>query len=368
MTKKNQEILDTIVHGDVLEALGRIDVDSIDLVLTDPPYFLDRMDNNWDHKKVAKTGDYCHVVRSLPPGMKFSREQGIRFYEWYGEVSRAIHRVLKPGGFFFSFSMPRLYHRMVSAIDDAGFQIRDCFIWIHPQNQPKAMSLNHFVEREHWSANKKTEVKKMLDGWKTPQLKSCFEPIVMAQKESEGTLLENMLKYSVGLLNTRITTESGMFPSNVVTTERESEEIDRLFLLSKPGREEKGNYNTHKTVKPLAICEYIVKLATYSGDAVVLDPFVGSGTTAVAAKRIGRHYIGIDANEEYVRIAERRLREADVSAEGVSRKRVAGRRVSRKKDANTQALPFAEREQGGKSDFQEYMDELQRLRTKDAGA
>ena len=84
---------------------------------------------------------------------------------------------------------------------------------------------------------------------------------------------------------------------------------DKVFLLPKPTKKEKGDYNDHKTVKPLAICEYLIKLSAFSKDAVVLDPFIGSGTTAVAAKKLGKNYIGIDANEKYVKISEKRLKE-----------------------------------------------------------
>ncbi|MDA8299335.1 MAG: site-specific DNA-methyltransferase, partial [Deltaproteobacteria bacterium] len=87
--------------------------------------------------------------------------------------------------------------------------------------------------------------------------------------------------------------------------------IDKTFLLPKPTKKEKGKYNDHKTVKPLAICEYLIKLSAFSKNAVILDPFVGSGTTAVAAKRLGKNFIGIDLNIRYVEIAERRLKEID---------------------------------------------------------
>jgi len=78
-------------------------------------------------------------------------------------------------------------------------------------------------------------------------------------------------------------------------------------LISKPDKKEKGEFNNHKTVKPLAICEYLIKLAAFSDDAVVLDPFVGSGTTAVAAKKLGKNYIGLELNDSYAKIAETRL-------------------------------------------------------------
>jgi len=303
----NKEMLNKVILGDAREILPKIESNSVDLVLTDPPYFLDKMDNNWDNQTVSRITDYCNVVKSLPPGMKFDREQGKRLYEWYLEISKELYRVLKPGGFFFSFSSPRLYHRMVCAIEEAGFLIRDCFIWLYTQNQPKAMSLNHFIDKLHWNKKSKNELKEKLEGWKTPQIKSCFEPIVMSQKECERTFLANMLKYNVGLLNTNVKIGEDMFPSNVLTTQKVTEDIDRCFLLSKPTKEEKGEFNIHKTVKPLAICEYIIRLTTFSKNAIVLDPFVGSGTTAVAAKKLGRKFIGIDTNREYVDIALKRL-------------------------------------------------------------
>ena len=301
------KFINKIILGDAEKILPEIVDNSIDLVLTDPPYFLDKMDNGWDPEMVSTITDYCHVVKSLPPGMKFDKEQGKRFYEWYLKISKEIYRVLKPGGFFFSFSSPRLYHRAVSAIDDAGFLIRDCFIWLYTQNQPKAMSLNHFIEKGNYDKKTKMEIKKKLKGWKTPQIKSCFEPIVMAQKKYEKTFLHNMMKYNVGLINTSVKIGKGMFPSNVVTTQKIHEVIDKCFLLPKPDKKEKGESNTHKTVKPLALCEYIIALTTFSEDAIVLDPFIGSGTTAVAAKKLGRRFIGIDINREYIEIAQKRL-------------------------------------------------------------
>jgi len=303
----NDKFINKIVLGDAEKILPEIADSSIDLVLTDPPYFLDKMDNGWDPRVVSTITDYCNVIRSLPPGMKFDKQQGKRFYEWYYRISKEIFRVLKPGGFFFSFSSPRLYHRAVSAIDDAGFLIRDCFIWLYTQNQPKAMSLDHFIEREKFSEVEKMKMKEKLKGWKTPQIKSCFEPIVMAQKPCEGTFLQNFLKYRVGLINTNVKIGKGMFPSNVVTTDEIDSVIDKCFLLPKPDKKEKGEFNTHRTVKPLSLCEYIIALTTFSSDSVVLDPFVGSGTTAVAAKMLGRKFIGIDINSEYLEIAQKRL-------------------------------------------------------------
>lgn len=304
----NNNLINQLICGDTLQILPKIQSNFIDVVLTDPPYFLDKLDNNWNEKKVSNQKN-LQVVKSLPAGMKFDRENGKRFYSWYYKVSKEIFRVLKPGGFFFSFSSPRLYHRMASAIDDAGFEIRDTFIWIYTQNQAKAMGLDHFINRMSINNEEKENIKKNLNGWKTPQIKSCFEPIAMAQKPTESTYLNNMLKHEIGLLNTNYKIGNNMFPSNVFTNTNINELINKTFLLPKPKKKEKGEYNDHKTVKPLAICEYLISLSAFSKTAIILDPFVGSGTTVVAAKKLGKNYIGIDLNKKYIKIAEKRLNE-----------------------------------------------------------
>lgn len=301
-----ENLLNKIHLVDALEFIKQLSANSIDLVLTDPPYFLDKLDNNWDVKSLEKVTE-ASVVKSLPSGMKFTKKQGEEFYNWFFEISKELHRIIKPGGFFFSFSSPRLYHRLVSAIDDAGFWIRDSFVWIYPHSQPKAMSLNHFVDKLTIADEEKEILKFHLKIWKTPQIKSCFEPIVMAQKPPEGTFLENFLKYRTGLVNTSVRIGNGMFPANVVKSEKTDEFIDNYFLLPKPSISEKGFFNNHKTVKPLQLCEYIIKLTTFDENAIVFDPFAGSGTTLLAAKINNRKYIGCDINKEYVEITKKRL-------------------------------------------------------------
>jgi site-specific DNA-methyltransferase (adenine-specific) len=300
------EWLDQIVCGDALEILPRLPAHSVDLVLTDPPYFLDKLDNEWTPERAARRFYKSQAVFHLPPGMKFDPNQGRRMYEWYLEVSRELLRVLKPGGFFFSFSSPRLFHRMACAVEDAGFHIRDTFLWLYTQNQPKAMGVAHFIERMPLSEDTKQSLKERLSGWKTPQVKSCYEPIIVAQKPYEGTFLENMLQYGVGLFHTEVRIGQNMFPANVLLVEGIEETLDKYFLVPKPNVDERGAFNQHPSVKPLVLCEYLIQLAAPEG-AVVLDPFLGSGTTALAARSLKRRYIGIEINPEYVAIACKRL-------------------------------------------------------------
>lgn len=309
---RNEKFLNKITLGDSMELLSEIEENSIDVVLTDPPYFLDKLDQNWKHNIVSNQKNR-QTIKSLPAGMKFDRNQGLRFYEWYLDISKKIFRILKPGGFFFSFSSPRLYHRMASAMDDAGFEIRDNFLWIYTQNQAKAMSLNHFIKKLNVDEKTKEKLTEKLKGWKTPQLKSCFEPIAMAQKPTDGTFLENIIKNEVGLFNTTAKVGFNMFPSNILTAEAIDEIMDRHFLISKPSKLEKGRYNFHMTVKPTSLCEHLLTLSIFSKDAIVLDPFAGSGTTAIAAKKLQINFIAIDTNPEYVRIAKKRI--ADLEKE-----------------------------------------------------
>jgi len=305
---KNKKYINKIVCADAIDFLPKLTDSSVDLVLTDPPYFLDKLDNNWSHKKVSNKKNQ-YIVKSLPAGMRFDKEQGERLYNWYLKISKEILRVLKSGGFFLSFSSPRLYHRMASAMDDAGFLIRDCFLWIYTQNQAKAMGLNHFIEKLSVPQKTKREIKKQLKDWKTPQIKSCFEPIVVAQKPTEGTFLSNIMKHKVGLVNTGLKIGNNMFPSNVLTTDFINETMDRYFLVPKPTKKEKGISNGHLTVKPVSLCEHLIRLTTFSNNSLVLDPFIGSGTIAVASQNLKRKFIGCDINPEYVKIANKRLKQ-----------------------------------------------------------
>lgn len=310
-----KKYINKIIHDDALSFLSKLKDSSIDIILTDPPYFLDKMDHNWSTKKV-KSPKKPYAIKHLPAGMKFDRDQGKKFYSWYLKISEEFFRVLKPGGFFFSFSSPRLYHRMTCAIDDAGFEIRDCFIWLYTQDQPKAMSLHHFINKMNKSEKEKGELNRKFKEWKTPQVKSCHEPIAMAQKPIEGTYLENSMKYNVSLINTNVKQGlyKDMFVSNIMTDKYINHRIDKVFLVDKPKEKEKGFFNNHKTVKPLSLFKYLIHLTTKK-NSIVLDPFIGSGTTAVACKELGRKFIGIEINKQYIDIANKRLNTLKVKKE-----------------------------------------------------
>lgn len=251
------------------------------------------------------------MVGNLPKGMKFDRKQSKRFHDYYKLVSSEIYRILKPGGAFVSFSSPRLYHSMAMAVEDSGFEIRDMLGWIYTQSQVKAFSQDHIIDKDkHLSTEEKESLKECCKNWKTPQLKPAIEPMCFAVKPIEGRYIDNFQEYGTGLMNVSKETHTGTaqnyFPSNILTTEPIETSLDKLFLISKPSKEEKGVYNTHLSVKPVKLLTHLIQLYTKKG-SIILDPFIGSGSTAIACIQTNRHYIGYDINEEYIHITEKRI-------------------------------------------------------------
>jgi DNA modification methylase len=193
-----------------------------------------------------------------------------------------------------------------------------------------------------------TDLAKKWDGWGTA-LKPAHEPIILARKPIEKNVAYNVEKYGTGAINIngcRIWDENkaGRFPANCITTERDAF-FSKYFNITPPELSKKAskkdrnsdwrgeeitlpervagglkgrndgslgkttfNRNTHPTVKPVDLMAWLVRLITLPG-GVVLDPFAGSGSTLVAAKREGFNYIGIERESEYVEIARARVGE-----------------------------------------------------------
>jgi DNA modification methylase len=202
-------------HGDCLEVMSGMDADSVDAIVTDPPYGLSFMGKNWDH--------------GIP---------GNPFWE------QAL-RVAKPGAHLLAFGGTRTFHRLVCAIEDAGWEIRDCVMWVYGSGFPKSLDVGKAIDKaagakrevvgkNHNGAGNKpngnsfdddnyewnkvvditapaTEAAKQWDGWGT-SLKPAWEPIILARKPLSGTVAENVLRHGVGGLNvdaSRIGTDAG---------------------------------------------------------------------------------------------------------------------------------------------------------------
>lgn len=175
------------------------------------------------------------------------------------------------------------------AVEDAGFEVRDAFAWRFAKKaQFKAFAMDRFVKRRgDMTPEEKAEALRTLDGRRTPQLRPQFEAILCAQKPREGTFVDSWLAHRTGLTDARHSL-TGRVPETVMTVEKE----------------DKGKFDGHPT--PVKLCERLIRLFSAEGQTV-LDPFVGSGTTCLAARRTGRRSIGIDVNPDCIDIARSRL-------------------------------------------------------------
>ena len=285
-----------LFHEDCRTGVKKISDHSIDLIVTDPPYFIDGMDDGWNDKNLKAKASKSGVIGGLPVGMKFDRMQGENLQKFLEPLCQEFMRILKPGGFCVIFSQGRLYHRTAMALDQTGFEIRDLLGWKY-EGQAKAFSQNHFIRKDKtMSEDEKQELIAELDGLKTPQLKPQLEPMVLAQKPKEGTFVENWKKYQAGLVNTKESLD-GMFPGTIM-------EVPKTVR-----KEETDEKIEHITVKPVRLIAHLIKLFTRAGQTV-LDPFLGSGSHGVAAIESNRKFIGFEIEKKYFDIASKRIESA----------------------------------------------------------
>ena len=268
---------------------------SVNLVLTDPPYFIDGMDDAWSPEKLKQKVEKAGAIGGLPVGMKFDPRQGRRLEAFIYEVATELLRVLVAGGFLLACMQPRLYHRMATAVENAGFEVRDLLMWEHGGGQGKAFTMNHFVEKMDLTREEKDALIASMVGGKTPQLRPIFESILVAQKPKEGTFVENWKKWRTGLIWPD-------FAEGQQTT---------IFRYAKPNSRKKVD---HLTVKPGGLMERLLRVFSIEGHTV-LDPFMGSGTTGVACVNTHRNFIGFEINEKYFDLAKKRIAEAEAQQE-----------------------------------------------------
>jgi DNA modification methylase len=378
-----------IYQGNCLDSLKKMADNSVDSIVTDPPYGLSFMGKKWDYDVPSQ------------------------------EIWEECLRVLKPGGHLLAFAGTRTQHRMAVRIEDAGFEIRDMICWTYSSGFPKSQNISIAIdkqagERGHRSVGFNTagvgglnqalnlrsdhpdyvkpepitDEARQWDGWGTA-LKPALEPITVARKPlSEKTIAANVLLHGTGGINidgcrvgnetikshhtamlahggqnTRpwhngheVTTSehSGRWPANFIhdgsdevvslfpvtksgAMKREvggyegesttgfirgksgpsnqhgdSGSAARFFYCAKASKSERGEGNNHPTVKPIDLMKYLCRLVT-PPNGTVLDPFLGSGTTGVAAVLEGFNFVGCELSPEYIEIAEKRIKEAEDS-------------------------------------------------------
>ena len=382
--------------GDCLEVMRTMEDNSVDSIVTDAPYGISFMGAAFDTFHEDGVSDNMAFQKAMTP------------------IFAEALRVAKPGAHLLAFGGTRTYHRLASAIEDAGWEIRDCCYWVHGQGMPKGLDISKAIDKHLGAVREKKIIQcgrtsfglinddgfvphrdvdgdeavtveaKKWQGYNT-QLKPAVEPIVLARKPLEGTIVENVLKYGTGAINIdacRVPTEEavvvhsparktlldsghkdlgtwentkGRFPANLlhdgspevlacfpdggksaaprpVNANRNGEQSSdvrytekgntnfamkpgmrrpptspaRFFYCAKASRSERGEGNVHPTVKPLALMRWCVTLVA-PPDSIVLDPFMGSGSTGIAALQCGCRFVGIEREPEYMAIAERRI-------------------------------------------------------------
>ena len=129
--------------------------------------------------------------------MKFDKKQVKNLYDYYIELAKLLYNKMKPGAYFLSFSSPRLSHAIAMACEIAGFEIRDMINWTYTQAMPKGMSMTHIIKKmKGLTDSQKSKLIEEYKDFKTPQIRSCFEPICVAMKPVEGRFIDNELNFN----------------------------------------------------------------------------------------------------------------------------------------------------------------------------
>jgi len=312
-----------IITGDCLEVLQSLKPDSFDACVTDPPYGVGSWDNFGEERSVERSAEWNQV--------------------WIA----AVARVLKPGAHLLVFNAAKTFHRVVLAVEGAGLEYRDCLMWLYGSGFPKSQQVSRFLDRKAgveavnagdvarekptprsgvaalgiFDRGESAPIKyvpqseegRKWAGWGTA-LRPGWEPIVLARKNLDGTVADSVLKHGVGAINVDAcrTGLKNRWPANVIVNQEVSEEAsfdaDRHFFCPKVSPSERNNAgpNEHPTVKPVELMRWLVRLVTPPG-GTVLDPFAGSGSTGIAARREGLNFLGVEKNPEYADVARRRV-------------------------------------------------------------
>lgn len=287
-----------IYKGDNIELIKEIEDESIHLILSDIPYGInfDKWDVLHDNKNSA-LGGACPSQLKMGNGFKSrgkpingwseaDRKIPMEYQKWCEKWTEEWLRVLKPGSSCFIFAGRRFSHRVTVAMENAGFVLRDMIGWNRTNAMLKAQQISKVFERrgDDKSSEKFRE-------WRVGNLRPVFEPILWFIKpyKQGGTIADNMLVNGTGAYNLEKWKKYVPNSGNYI-------EIPNLS----------SDRGSHPTQKPLELMKALIELVTQEGQ-VVLDPFAGSGTTLLAAKELGRKYIGFEMEDDFFENAIKRL-------------------------------------------------------------
>lgn len=282
-------VINRIIRGECPDALREIPNDIIDLIVTSPPYA--------DRRK----GNY----KGINPN---------KYVDWFLPISKELYRVLNPGGSFILNIKEHVRNgeretyvlELIIALRKQGWLWTEEYCWYKKNSYPGKWP-NRF--RDSWERclhfTKKKEfkmyqgaVKVPIGDWSKQRFKS------MTEKDFVRHISRTNSKFGRNVSNWL--NKKKVYPHNVLVFEKEHY-IEPTTLIN--FATECSNRN-HSAVFPIELPSWFIRLFTKKGDTV-LDPFIGIGTTAVAALLLGRGYIGIEASDEYVREAIRNIKELE---------------------------------------------------------
>ncbi len=293
----NDTYLDKITMGDCREYIPLLSNDSIELFLSDIPYGIclddwDVLHNNTNSALLghspAQEGKSGFKRRGKPINgwSQADRNIGLEYQQWCQNWVEMVYPKMKNGASLFVFGARRTIHRVVNAFEDSGFLLKDILAWKKDSAHHRAQRVSIVFERRGLEAESE-----IWQGWRLGNLAPVYEPIAWFVKPYKigGTITDNILENQLGAMNIEQCQINGTNPTN---------------LLEFGFR--KGELRIHEAQKPLSLIEFLIKLTTKEGQ-VILDPFMGSGTTAVAAQRLNRHFVGFELSPDFYKESLKRL-------------------------------------------------------------
>lgn len=237
-----------VYNGDCAEVMTQLESDSVDAIVTDPPYGLAFMGAKWDtfgrdkqygndsmEVRRKKALDYATTNKGAPrygnghgPG-KLTAAEALAFQNAMTPIFKEAIRVAKPGAHLLCFGGTRTFHRMTCAIEDAGWEVRETIMWVYGSGFPKSMDVAKAIDKAsgyvgevigertvdvgmqggHMHAGRKQQQQQVFSlspqakewqGWGTC-LKPAWEPIIVARKPLDGTVAHNVLTWGTGAIN-----------------------------------------------------------------------------------------------------------------------------------------------------------------------
>jgi site-specific DNA-methyltransferase (adenine-specific) len=293
----NENYLDKITLADCREHLSLLSDNSIELFLSDIPYGIslddwDVLHNNTNSallgQSPAQVGKSGFKRRGKPINgwSQADRNMGKEYEEWCRSWAELVLPKLKSGSSVFVFGARRTIHRVVNAFEDSGFLLKDILAWKKDSAHHRAQRVSIVFDRRGLK-----DAAEAWQGWRLGNLAPIYEPIAWFMKPYRigGTIADSVLEHGVGAMNIEDCQVHGSNPSNI---------LEFGF--------QKNETRIHEAQKPLKLIQFLIKLTTKEGQTV-LDPFMGSGTTAVAAKQLKRHFIGFEIMPDFHAAALERL-------------------------------------------------------------